>query len=53
MDLIGLPYQIVVGPRGLKEGIVEVKDRASGERQNLSPEAAVNFVVEQYRVSVL
>jgi len=48
MDLIGLPYQLVIGPRGLKEGIVEVKDRATGERQNLSPEAAVNFVISQY-----
>ncbi len=44
MDLIGLPYQIVVGPRGLKDGIVEVKDRATGERQSLSPDAAVAFV---------
>jgi len=48
MDLIGLPYQLVVGPRGLKEGIVEVKTRATGERQNLSPEAAVNFIVSEY-----
>ncbi len=44
MDLIGLPFQIVVGPRGLKEGIVEVKTRASGERQSMSPEAAINFI---------
>ncbi|PHR61396.1 MAG: proline--tRNA ligase [Robiginitomaculum sp.] len=49
MDLIGLPYQIIVGPRGLKEGIVEVKDRKTGERQNLSPDAAVNFIIEQYK----
>jgi prolyl-tRNA synthetase len=49
MDLIGLPYQIVVGPRGLKQGIVEVKDRKTGERQNLSPEAAVNLVVDAYK----
>ncbi len=48
MDLIGLPYQIVIGPRGLKEGIVEVKDRATGERQNLSPEAAMNLLVEAF-----
>jgi len=48
MDLIGLPYQLVVGPRGLKEGIVEVKDRASSERQNLSPDAAIQFVIDQY-----
>jgi prolyl-tRNA synthetase len=41
MDLIGLPWQIVVGPRGLKSGVVEVKRRASGEREELSPESAV------------
>lgn len=48
MDLIGLPYQIVIGPRGLKDGIVEVKDRATGERQNLTPDAAVTYVTEAY-----
>jgi prolyl-tRNA synthetase len=48
MDLIGLPYQIVVGPRGLKTGEVEVKDRASGERQSLSIEAAINFIAQAY-----
>ena len=44
MDLIGLPYQIAVGPRGLKEDSVEVKTRATGEKENMTPEAAVNFV---------
>ena len=48
MDLIGLPYQIVVGPRGLKDGIVEVKTRATGERQEMSPEAAINFITAEY-----
>ncbi len=48
MDLIGLPYSITVGPRGLKEGIVEVKTRATGERENLSPEAAVKFITSEY-----
>ncbi len=42
MDLIGLPWQLVVGPRGLKSGIVELKNRATGERVELSPEAALN-----------
>lgn len=42
MDLIGLPWQLIVGPRGLKDGVVEVKNRKSGERESLSPEAAVN-----------
>ncbi|MCI5045085.1 MAG: proline--tRNA ligase [Aquisalinus sp.] len=44
MDLIGLPYQIVVGPRGLKDGIVEVKDCATDEKQELAPEQALNLV---------
>lgn len=39
MDLIGLPWQIVVGPRGLKTGLVELKDRHSGARQELSLES--------------
>jgi prolyl-tRNA synthetase len=41
MDLIGLPWQVVVGPRGLKEGVVELKERATGDRSELSPEALV------------
>ena len=41
MDLIGLPWQLVVGPRGLKSGVVELKHRATGERVELSPEAAL------------
>jgi prolyl-tRNA synthetase len=41
MDLIGLPYQIVIGPRGLAAGVVEFKERATGQRQELSPDAAL------------
>jgi len=41
MDLIGLPWQLVVGPRGVKSGIVELKRRSSGEREELSAEAAL------------
>lgn len=36
MDLIGLPWQIVVGPRGAKDGKVEIKKRAGGERSEVS-----------------
>ncbi len=42
MDLLGLPYQLVVGPKGLKEGVVEIKARATGERVVLTPDAAIN-----------
>ena len=47
MDLIGLPYQLIVGPKGLKSGEVEVKERKSGARQTVSPEAALEQIVEQ------
>ena len=36
MDLIGLPWQLVVGPRGIAAGTVELKRRATGEREELS-----------------
>ncbi|MGQ0559613.1 MAG: proline--tRNA ligase [Sphingosinicella sp.] len=41
MDLIGLPWQLIVGPRGLEKGVVELKRRASGEREELSLESAL------------
>ncbi|MBL4750462.1 MAG: proline--tRNA ligase [Amylibacter sp.] len=44
MDLIGLPWQLIIGPRGLKDGVVEVKERATGERQTLPLEAALNLL---------
>ncbi|MGI9386973.1 MAG: proline--tRNA ligase [Methyloligellaceae bacterium] len=45
MDLIGLPWQLIVGPRGLKDNIVELKNRRTGERETLSPEEAINGLV--------
>ena len=44
MDLIGLPWQVIVGPRGLKKGLVEVKRRDSGEREELSMDAALSML---------
>ena len=41
MDLIGLPWQLVVGPRGIKASTVELKRRAGGEREELSLESAL------------
>ena len=41
-DLIGIPWQIIVGPRGLEKDIVEVKERASGKREELSVDAVIN-----------
>ena len=42
MDLIGLPWQLIVGPRGLKKGVVELKNRASGEREEISIDSALS-----------
>jgi prolyl-tRNA synthetase len=42
MDLIGLPWQLIIGPKGLAEGVVELKRRATGERTTLPLEAALN-----------
>ena len=40
MDLIGVPWHLTIGPRGLKTGVVELKRRATGEREELSRDAA-------------
>ncbi|MEX0301374.1 MAG: proline--tRNA ligase [Leisingera sp.] len=48
MDLIGLPWRITVGPRGLKNGVVELTSRRTGESEELSPEEAVKKVVAVY-----
>ena len=42
LDLIGLPWQVIVGPKGLADGKVEIKNRRTGERQLVSPEEALN-----------
>ena len=40
-DLIGIPWHILVGPKGLAEGKVELKCRADGSREMLTPADAV------------
>ena len=52
MDLIGLPWQLTVGPRGAATGTVEIKYRRSGEKSELSFEAAVEKVVNHYKHAV-
>ena len=42
MDLIGLPWQVIVGPRGAAQGEVEIKRRATDVRQTVSLDAAVD-----------
>ena len=44
MDLIGLPWQIVIGPRGVEAGVVEVKNRKTGEKTDMPLEQALELV---------
>jgi prolyl-tRNA synthetase len=44
MDLIGLPWQLIIGPKGVAEGTVELKRRATGERRSLPLEDALKVL---------
>jgi prolyl-tRNA synthetase len=44
-DLIGIPWQIMIGPKGLAEGKVEIKKRSDGSRETMSPADAVARLV--------
>lgn len=48
MDLIGLPWRITVGPRGLKNGVVELTSRRTGESEELTAEAAIDRLAQIY-----
>jgi prolyl-tRNA synthetase len=44
LDLVGIPWQLIVGPKGVAEGVVEIKRRATGERQTLPLDAALKAI---------
>jgi prolyl-tRNA synthetase len=46
MDLIGLPWQAVIGPKGAEKGLVEFKNRKSGEKLELSAESVLSHLVK-------
>ncbi len=48
MDLIGLPWRITVGPRGLKNGVVELTSRRTGESVEMPPQQAIEKILEIY-----
>ena len=48
MDLIGLPWRITVGPRGLKNGLVELTSRRTGVSEEMTAEAAVARIGQIY-----
>jgi prolyl-tRNA synthetase len=46
MDLIGLPWQLIVGPKSLKAGEIELKERATGDRHSLTFESALTMLTD-------
>ncbi|MET0271711.1 MAG: proline--tRNA ligase, partial [Phenylobacterium sp.] len=44
LDLVGVPWQLIVGPKGVADGVVELKRRATGERQTLPLDAALKVI---------
>ena len=44
LDLVGIPWQLIVGPKGVADGVVELKRRATGERQTLPLDAALKVI---------
>ncbi|MGD9806021.1 MAG: proline--tRNA ligase [Hyphomicrobiaceae bacterium] len=49
MDLIGCPYQLIVGPKGVKAGEVEIKTRRDGARRTLAPGAALTALIDDVK----
>ncbi len=45
-DLLGIPYRVVVGSKGLKEGMIEVKSRASGEMQKIPVDQIIDYLID-------
>lgn len=52
MDLIGLPFQLIIGPRGLAEGKAEIKRRADGARDALAPDAAAEKLIAEVKAAL-
>ena len=48
-ELVGIPIRVTVGPKGLANGVVEISDRASGERSELPLDSAVSTLVDRVR----
>ena len=47
MELIGIPHQIVIGEKNLEQGLVEYKNRRTGEKQLIEKEKLVEFWTQQ------
>jgi len=46
-DLVGIPYRVTIGPKGLAEGMLELKNRRTGETRDLAIEHAAGEIIER------
>jgi prolyl-tRNA synthetase len=49
-DLIGSPWQVIIGPKKTADGLVELKHRKSGEVEDVSPDAAITEIINSLHV---
>ncbi len=49
MDLIGLPYQLVIGPKGAAAGMAELKDRKTGEKQEIPIDSIADTLIDRIK----
>ena len=47
VELIGVPYRVTVGPRGLEKGIVEIQERADGDGEEVAVSDAVQYLIDR------
>ncbi|MFQ5949789.1 MAG: His/Gly/Thr/Pro-type tRNA ligase C-terminal domain-containing protein, partial [Nitrospiria bacterium] len=45
-DLLGIPYQVIIGEKNLHESLVEVKNRRTGEKKKVEVEKIINYLIE-------
>jgi prolyl-tRNA synthetase len=45
-ELIGIPFQVIVGKRDLKDNLIELKNRTTNESKKISPEEVINFLLK-------
>jgi prolyl-tRNA synthetase len=48
-DLIGIPFHVIVGDKGLAQNTIEIKDRKTGEKFHISPEKVCPWIIEHVK----
>ena len=47
MELIGIPHRIVIGDRGLDNGMLEYKNRSASDNEDVAIDGIVDFIKQQ------